>query len=441
MADRPASRLLLTVFALAAFSVFWWLPYPGLDPGSQLFGHATLGQPMLDFVWAYLWVEAAACAVPRWRGLRGETSGNRSALFRATIAVALAFAAIRMLGVAAFLQNLDADTGGILASPIWSFRLILFASFVGVAAVTSILGMTIDRRGLGSGFGALFVMSWAIQYPLRTTVEQALLAGHLVELALGAAAIAAIFLWLRRMPQQTQPEGARGAVPLPTAGILPFLVPSGAWLTGTLASLLPLDIQTAAPVARLVRVLLAGALLSAWLQKTNILSRAYGVEGSQVQRTRRIGGALSLAWLAGVVLLQDFALRMQVQFGLELLWILVAVAYLDDVVVEWRFRRHHGRLVPIHELGRLWLGGLVHSTCAERDIPVLLRGASFRSLFQGLGPIFEVTVLVPEAHAGEARALVRSRLAAALGEPPPEVAAKPAIGSISSPEAEAAGSA
>ena len=99
---------------------------------------------------------------------------------------------------------------------------------------------------------------------------------------------------------------------------------------------------------------------------------------------------------------------------------ITATAVALDLVAEWRARQKHGRLVAIWPVHQVALVQPVIDALARADIYAFPRAAYHRALLQFFGPHIPVVMLVPEAKAPEARAMIEAIL---LG--PPE--AKPIV--------------
>ncbi len=96
--------------------------------------------------------------------------------------------------------------------------------------------------------------------------------------------------------------------------------------------------------------------------------------------------------------------------GTEVLRGVVVTAAIMDFAGEWRARRAHGALAAAWPEHRVYAIDPTLQMLAAAKIPSHARGAHMRALLQFFGPWVPVEILVPEAQAAEARALIESRL-------------------------------
>ncbi len=93
-------------------------------------------------------------------------------------------------------------------------------------------------------------------------------------------------------------------------------------------------------------------------------------------------------------------------FYLPGLGTITMVAVLLDLMGEVPFRKGSGRLVKIAEFHDVPIAGLVKSLLERKGISCFLRGYYHRALLYFFGPYIEISVMVPEAKAGEARSAI-----------------------------------
>jgi hypothetical protein len=87
----------------------------------------------------------------------------------------------------------------------------------------------------------------------------------------------------------------------------------------------------------------------------------------------------------------------------------VVTAVILDLVAEWRFRRRHGALVPVWPLHRLYAVDPALDLLHAAGIPAHPRSVHARTLLQFFAPYLPVDLLVPEADAARARALLSAQ--------------------------------
>lgn len=169
--DRTAEikRWLVTIGAIGLYFVGGRVPLPGVDVqavgGQPTRLMSLFGLGVTPIVSGLIVMEIGRLAIPplaRW-----TAKGTRQAQLYARVArgLALGFAALQALGVAAALEarEVASDLAG------WPFRLEVVAAFVGATALLIWLAGAINAKGVGDGLVLLFAAPLAAQFPAQVS--------------------------------------------------------------------------------------------------------------------------------------------------------------------------------------------------------------------------------------------------------------------------------
>ena len=364
---------------------------------------------IMPLVTAFIAVELAASIVPRWRRLRDGALG-RVKLGRATAIVALACAAVQ----AYFVTTYFASIGGGLDLYRHEYFWLTAATLVGGTAVLAVLASVIGSRGIGNGYAVLLVFAWLwrpdwLELALDTSATDALMAG--AEIAAAAVIALGVLGWRVGAP-------GRVALPLPIAGKLPAHEGGGA--VAAIATLAGLGVQLPLWVdawrLKLQLDVLIGAI--ALTVATFVWGFAFARPGRRRAELAAAGvePASWGAWLRAALI---SIAAIGALFALALLgrpsepWrafaqplaVVFAAATIADVAEEWRARRR-GATTAVWPLHDPLLVDVARDRLAAAGIPHAIQATRARTLLYVFGSYVPMMVLVPDAHAAAARALL-----------------------------------
>ena len=415
-------RVAWTLGAIAVIVAAWHVTLPGVnDFALDSWAHVSGGSPYLSsvlalgitpLVIAFILVELAALAVPRWRRLRHAGPRGRRTLGYAVAAVALVLAVVQSYFVVHYLQSLVGNGSEIY----WGTRrmdALLVVTMVGGTMVLASLVAIIGSRGIGNGYAIVIATSWLGRAPWREVIG----GGAGGALVLGAAACIAVIAWgmLR-----VRVAGSRGvAVPLPASGLMPVATSSmlvlALFVATAVGILVPyrvfdlvhvLDDRLALACVAVIVLVLAWAFLfarpGAW---RDVLARA-GLEAADRATWQRAAGASALALVAILVIWKTAQVAAPRPARLLEPWtLLLVVATALDVAAELRDRRRG--LVPVWPLHAPLLADMVRDKLAAAGIDHHLQAARLRALLWFFGPFVPIMVLVPPDRAPDAERILR----------------------------------
>ncbi|MBL8783283.1 MAG: hypothetical protein JNJ59_00165 [Deltaproteobacteria bacterium] len=339
---------------------------------------------------AFVLVELAALAVPRWR--RHRLGPGRVHLARATMLVG----AVLVLAQAAFTAWAASWIHGAGLGPI----LVHMGALVAGVLVMLGVARAVTRFGLGHGLSVVAVLgslpAWLERLPPRLPSADAEGAARTLILV----ALVAVVLVGRPV------RGVR----LPVAGLVPILFI--AWLLQGLllaASLVPaLSGSWLAPLMTPSFGVFAGivgvtALGWAWLFAEDRSRRAWAATWPAL--------AISVGLVLGVVWADRELgwLVSPVMANVQTAYFFVAVTVAVDVVRELG-ARWDGPLTLIETLDSVPIADRVGQRLAEADIAFVMRGLGHRTLLRVFGPWVPIRLFVAAEAAEEALALVRDEL-------------------------------
>lgn len=426
----PAATLLLARLPLMGVDLTLLEGGPGFDP--TIFGLFAFGPGPI--VSAALLVEVLALVLPRWRRWRHDGYPGRSRLWTRVRVATVVLAAIQSFFLLRWMMHLPPDmkvlSGGVLAHglaftvPVLGPLLLLW------------LGEQIDRYGTGRGLSVL-IAAFSLPELLKVVPDVVdsferveLGAQHsLVALALVVAGAISVAWrptagWREQHPRPQLLAPASGIAPLGASRVL-------LGLPLTLRSFLPfedrLDLFTRGTYlnlaldAALVIVLAAAftRLFNRPARVTTLWQRGPGVQDSTTARQ-----AVASAWWPGygralaLMLALTLAqwLIFQARLGANVLTLIILGCVVLDVAGELRFRRAQGAVTAVWPVHRTYAVGCALARLEQAGIPAYPRCLRHGALLSFFGPHVPVELLVPEARAEEAQALLRALLAP---EPPP----------------------
>jgi preprotein translocase subunit SecY len=451
-----AIRVVVTLVCLGLFLAGSILPSPLIDPevwaefrsiveGPLPFGTSgrvswiPLG--IMPFVTAFLLIEVASLIVPYGRRLRRTGVEGRRRIDRAALVAAFVLTWVQAAGVALFLMHTRTPWGSTLTTApasVWTVTVATgtFAA-VGLAAL-------ISRFGLGNGFVMLFIgnlLFWTLRDSAvflvlepSTDPENRIMNTMITGLFFGVV----VFLFRRARSVEVTPvgpveEGARsaplplripavpqGGAPLswvyafPSAWI--YAIPSALLFFPALADRLWLDPGTLGALIATTAGIVAFSVLAAWMfsahgRAVTNLEGVAEVPKEGWERVWKVQLAIATAVLLGGHVLPDY-LHLS---GAEGVWLLVSVDTALFLVAAALDLRNEGRLVRaapggalahVVTLDNVHLAEYFRARFEREGIPHAVRAFHFRSLFYFLGPLYKMTLLVPEGEAERAAELV-----------------------------------
>jgi preprotein translocase subunit SecY len=162
-----ATRWLVTIGAAAIYFVGDHIPLPGVDAptlgaeaGSRLSLFALGVMPIIS---GLVVLEIARLTIPPFARWAVKGPSQAQTYERVARGVALGFAALQALGIAAALERASfaVDGGG------WPFRLEIVAALVGATAVLVWLSDAINAMGVGDGLILLYAAPLAAHFPAQ----------------------------------------------------------------------------------------------------------------------------------------------------------------------------------------------------------------------------------------------------------------------------------
>jgi hypothetical protein len=410
MAALPWRRALVSLAALAAAgAILLWIPLPGaeLPPSDSLLGMFNTQMPALTvgalglgpILTGAVLVELVALAVPSLRRLRGGPPGRRRALAVAAGLVALALAALQAWGIVRWLEAMGAGTGGVVAG----------ATLVAGTFALWGLARLVDRFGLGNGMSLLVGASAAVRVG-ACFVRAALGPASPIDLALGLSGIALLVVMVLvgvRGPRAQ--AGERLHLRLPASGALPTAIAASAlaYSAAVAAIVIPPGIEWLQPgdlrfwiidggLAALMALALA-LLFYRPAAAARLIARLPAREQPGTAETEAqalVRPALRGSVVFALVVTAAGWLVAQSGTGVSLLDALAAAACAIDLAGEWRARAARGALEPAWTVEEPWQVEPALAALAAAKIDGRARTVAQRTLWQVLGPLFPIEILV-----------------------------------------------
>jgi hypothetical protein len=419
-------RLLATLLGAAA--VVWLLPWVGLlgvDPGelAELTGlgveRANLGAfalGLMPVISAFLLVELAALAIPRWRPLRIGGPAGRATLARATAAVAVIVALAQGWIVAELLGRFSGAPGLPDFAGGLSWRLMTTATLAAAAFAYVVIIWLIDRFGLGNGYsiaiGAASVATLAEGVGSRDALAGlSLLPAS--EIALVVAAVV-LPLALTALLLRWRARGS-GKLRLPACGVVPLaafqLLASGIVVLSWIGVYRPALAGVGGTGLGAAAALIAAVAFSLLFSRSRPLApmaRVVHDRGESLALWPAV--VASTAYIGLLVALQVLVARSAPWLLLAPLSSALLAAIALDVAAEWRARAAIDDPVAVWPLHRVQLADLATGALRSAGIEVHPRGLYHRSLLHFFGPFVPVALMVPRAQAQQAHELLAALL-------------------------------
>ncbi len=439
---RPLARLAVTIALPALVLLAHRVPMPGVDwtvlsrggappaEAQQLMSAFVMG--LGPFLWAFVLVELAATAWPRWRPLRVGGPAARARLEHSALWLGIALAALQAWALAVYLNSMGAlpDTA--------SDRGILVLTLVAASAVSVWVATLIGRWGLGSGFAVLLAAETLAGGPgVLRAVQGLLVPGSDVGVASIVAALVlplvgvAIVLNLLLENERREGRGFEGVrLRDPASGLVPLSIATSALLVpATLSGWIPVlePLALAARPGTVLHdglVLVVGVTLAIWLagvfhqprRVAAVWGRLESAPPDPALREAQAGAALRTARVRSAVLVGVLLVLPAVVLGthsgaMGAAALAFAAAAVADVLAEWRARSAEPSLVSVWPEHRLYAVDPALDALAAAGIRGSLRGVHYRTLGQFFAPYVPVEILVPAQDAAAAQAVLRRVLA------------------------------
>jgi hypothetical protein len=446
-------RLAVTLLVPPALVALSWVPLPGVDvgelyevlassrvhvfsPGSN-FGVFALG--VMPLVSAALIVGLAMLAVPRWRRLSDSVAGRRT-IRGVTLGITLLLAVFQGFGIARLLANLGSVYNGSI--PLATLTLATGTMLlVGAAELLS-------RYGLANGYSIVIgatLLGGDVEHFLSLVLGETFAPlSPLRLLFLVVPPVVAVYALARAMgprqrsivppsPHVDEHPGAYRlpAKPAPDAGAeqppAPLYVRLPSSSAGPIAAVAFLAVE----VPRLLRLgnLDRGGAVSIALQGAVAVAVSVALtyalhppetvaqrwapgevapDDEAVKRARAAvrtaaarSAALLFATLAGSILARDLLGYFP---GVGSLFVLTAVGL--DLAAAWKAHRAGGALSTVGSTEDVDSADAAAYALEAAGIAVYQRGVHHRSVLQIFGPYVPIDLMVPEAHADEAKRIL-----------------------------------
>lgn len=436
-----AVSLAVTVAVLGVLGVLQSIPLPWLDretlrafyggmvgPGARArVGLLSLGiNPVIS---GFVLVEIASVMFPKWRPLR-KTASGRAVLNRWAALATYFAAAIQAWGLATWLENIPYNGFPVVLRPgIW-FQLVCISTILGATALVMAAAAAITRHGVGNGYAVLVLLDlWRDAagpvFNVHGFYKAGLLhANGLNWIAMAVLGMVGCSVLLLRWRNATPDKGPKVRVRFPTSGVVAVYAAAalfraaGAVQTATRGggswtwAAQPLFVRLG--VIAVATVLFARVLVppTAVAQAASRRADTPTLDDAVLAATRSAWNTATFATVAFMVvalyLLERIERIQALDLGLAtvLVPLLVAVAVLADIVQEAAMRTANGGLVQVAAFQTVWEADSAASQLEHRNVPVLIRGVHFRSMYHFFAPYAPVDLMVPRHAAAEATALL-----------------------------------
>jgi preprotein translocase subunit SecY len=453
-AARLAVTLLLPLLIVIGGNA---LPLPGmadlLDSLTRTMGDAfsvdrtnvsVFALGMTPVIEAYAAVELVAFLVPRWSRLRHGNPEGRAKLDRASRILAIVFAAFQAFAVAQSLAALGRGSGAMLEWGDVPSVPIVVATLVGGVCVQIVVAEGVSRQRIANGYILLTVVQAiarlraSVVSPMRTAMHLGTIEPKHFVLLFLVLALPAVATWMALRgadlahgvapapsgvgPYRQARELALAPwVPVPASGIAPFALAS-ALLAFPATLVLALGIQgpardlagslagargygLAMVVLTGILVLIFAAQLHRPREMADVASRV-GFAGGPELATKAhetLSATLAPTLLFFATLLGASSLSGTLPVHPEILFVPLSVALVMDMAVGVRT----SGMVPVWEERRASAVPVVRAVLAAEGIHTEVGGLGVLSLLQVVAPYAPAEILVAEADAERATALLR----------------------------------
>ena len=458
-------RILYTIGLVLFWKVLLLIPVPGInlqalgsllgDEGSnsllRFFGFGSALERLsvfalgvMPYLSAYMIVEILSVFIQPLKSWRDEGYQGRIKIKRVAFIATFLLALLQGYGVAQGLEGMLGPVGEkIVRNPGLSFRLISALTLTGGTFLTIWIAELITEKGIGHGISILILVGHGprifsnIPQIKFVSYEHSPLAYFLLFAIIAVALIALIVLMeksYRKIPVRFS-DDVEAYIPLKltTAGIMP-----ADW--GSTLVMLPITVSgfiNGSILQKLSEALFHGhiwyyivyAIIILFLyylftsffynpkdmvtflknKNASILSSSGKNEESYIDRSLESMIPIAALYLRVVLFVPNAIFDLFLNFHLDGIALIVAVAILFDLVEEIRLRRG-SHLVKVAELHDVPMAGLVKSLFEQKGLPCYLRGYYHRALLYFFGPYIEISVLVPEDRVTDAKEVIDNYL-------------------------------
>ncbi len=455
-------RILYTVGFVLLYRVLLLIPVPGLDPGvlkgvfhietqglMRLFGYAhtfervsVFALGFLPYFNAYIFVEILSLFIQPLKSWREEGYPGRMKLREVALFTTFLFAFLHGYALAQGFEGMLAGGGEkVVRNPGLSFRLISALTLTAGTFLTIWIAERITKKGIGHGISLLILAGFG--QDIVSGLPRILLLyyqgsplGHFLLIAAMIVGIMAVVLFMEKGYKRISVkyrDGIETYIPLKftSAGIMP--VYWGSMLIGLAITILGFINN---PTFQKIYVALFPGHIGYYVTFIIILFFLYYFftsffhnpknmvtllrnknasilfplgkdEESYMDRSLESMIPIAAVYLCVVRFLPNAIFYFFIDFHLDSIGLIVAVAILLDLIEEIRLRRG-GHLAKIAELHDVPSAGLVKSLFEQKGLPCYLRGYYHRALLYFFGPYIEISVLVPEDRVGDAREVIEN---------------------------------
>jgi preprotein translocase subunit SecY len=459
-------RILYTLGLILLWRVLVLIPVPGInlqalgsflgDEGSnsllRFFGLGSALERLsvfalgvMPYLSAYMIVEILSVFIQPLKSWRDEGYQGRIKIKRVALIATFLVALLQGYGLAHGLEGMLGPVGEkIVRNPGLSFRLISALTLTGGAFLTIWIAELITKKGIGHGISILILVGHGpkifsnIPQIKFVSYEHSALAYFLLFAIIAIALIALIVLLeksYRKIPVRFS-DDVEAYIPLKftTAGIMP-----ADW--GSTLVMLPITVSgfiNSSILQKLSEALFHGHIwyyivyviiilflyylftsffynpkdMVTFLKNKNasILSPLGKNEESYIDRSLESMIPIAALYLCVVLFVPNAIFDLFLNFHLDSIALIVAVAILFDLIEEIRLRRKENNLVKVAELHDVPMAGLLESLFEQKGVPCYLRGYYHRALLYFFGPYIEISVLVPEDRVIDATEVIENYL-------------------------------
>ena len=454
-------RILYTVGLVLLWRVLLLIPVPGINFQAleELFGHqgifrgffadrpalerlSIVALGILPYLSAYMIVEILSLFIQplkSWRekGVRGRKRIKEIAFFATFL---LAF--LQGYGLAQVLEAMPGSSWErVVLNPGLGFRLISALTLTAGTFLTIWITELITKKGVGHGISILMFVGYGPRIfsnipriklvPRENTPSP--LAYFLLFAIIVIALIALIVLMERGFKRISVKfnDGTEAYIPLKftSAGITPVY-----W--GSILIGLPITVfefMNRSTLQKLYVALLPGHIwyyiiyvvilfflyyfftsffhnpkgMVSFLNDRNasILSLQGKDKESYIDRSLEFMVPIAALYLCVVLFVPNALFDLFINFHLDSIGLIVAVAILFDLIEAIRLSRG-SQLIKVAELHDVPMAGLLKSLLEQKGVPCHLRGYYHRALLYFFGPYIEISVLVPEDRVVDAKEVI-----------------------------------
>src|SRR4030042_5193583 len=401
----------------------------------------------MPYLSAYMIVEILSLFIHPLKSWRKEGYAGRIKLKKIALRITFLFTLLAGFGNASGFENIRGVTGEtIVLAPGWSFRIISASTLTAGTFLTILIAELITKKGIGHGLSVLIFIGYGKR--ISSNIPQLKLVSYAYSplayfLFFAIMVISLIVLIVlmeksyRKIPVRFS-DGVEAYIPLKltSAGIIP--ASGGEWLIGLPITILGFTAMLGYQVSqKLSEALLRGSIwhymayaiiiiffyyllvsffynpkdMVTLLKNKNasILSPLGKNEESYIDRSLESMIPIVALYLCVVLFVPNAIFNLFLNFHLDSIGLIVAVAIIFDLMEEIRLRKGKN-LVKVAELHDVPMAGLVKSLFEQKRLPCYLRGYYHRALLYFFGPYIEISVLVPEDRMTDAKEVIKNYL-------------------------------